>query len=314
MPAFFFPWALVLAMGPAITVNGNATCPTADEVSTRVAQLVPAVDTSAPRDLARIEEAGGVLRVSLSAPDGALLGTRDLPRTSSCAELAAAAAVVVAAWESDVHPEFRPSIPVTVPSNEVAAPAAVVRAPSTPSTPSTPTAPRLVFEVGAALSGSVAPGAGAAAAAGGMVIASATSTRRSVGLRLMLAGGTEREIPLETGRVFWRRLVAGLGPELRVTPWSTALTLDLHAEALVAALSARGEGFTTNLNDASVDPGVGAGGRFVWANHTVAPWLDVSFAGWLRGQRAVSAPDDASVALPRVEATVAIGVSVFLAR
>ena len=41
MPAFFFPWALVLAMGPAITVNGNATCPTADEVSTRVAQLVP---------------------------------------------------------------------------------------------------------------------------------------------------------------------------------------------------------------------------------------------------------------------------------
>jgi len=117
MPAFFFPWALVLAMGPAITVNGNATCPTADEVSTRVAQLVPAVDTSAPRDLARIEEAGGVLRVSLSAPDGALLGTRDLPRTSSCAELAAAAAVVVAAWESDVHPEFRPSIPVTVPSN-----------------------------------------------------------------------------------------------------------------------------------------------------------------------------------------------------
>jgi hypothetical protein len=298
---------LVLAMGPAITVNGDATCPTADEVSTRVAQLVPAVETSAPPDLARIEETGGVLRVSLSAPDGALLGTRDLPRTSSCAELAAAAAVVVAAWESDVHPEFRPSIPLSVPSNEVAAPAAVARAPSKPTTP-------LVFEVGAALSGSVAPGAGTAAAAGGLIVASVTSARRSVGLRLMLAGGAEREIPLETGRAFWRRLVAGLGPELRVTPRSTALALDLHAEALVASLSARGEGFTTNLNDASVDPGVSAGGRFVWANHTVAPWLDVSFAGWLRGQRAVSAPDDASVALPRVEATVAIGVSVFLAR
>ena len=192
MPVFFFRWLLVFASGPAVTVNGDATCPTAEEVSTRVAQLVPAVDTAAPRDLARIEEAGGVVRVSLWRPDGALVATRELSRTGSCADLAAAAAVVVAAWESDVHPEFMPFLGPVAPSKEVAAavPAAVVR------TPSKPTPTRVVFEVGAALSGSVAPGAGGAApAAGGLIVASVASSHRSVGLRLMLAGSAERGDP-----------------------------------------------------------------------------------------------------------------------
>jgi len=311
MPVFFLLWLVVLASGPAVTVNGDTTCPTAEEVSTRVAQLVPAVDTTAPRDLARIEEAGGVLRVSLLRPDGAVVATRELSRTASCADLAAAAAVVVAAWESDIHPEFMPSLGPAAPSKEVAAvvPAAVVR------TPSKLTPARVVFEVGAALSGSLAPGgAGAATAAGGLIVASVASSRRSVGLRLMLAGSSEREIPLGTGRVLWRRLVAGLGPDVRLTAASTPIAVDLHAEALLSSLSARGEGFTDNLNDTGVDPGVGAGVRFAYGGHTVAPWLDLSFAGWLRGQRAVSKPDDASVPLPRVEAAVALGVSVFLGR
>jgi len=311
MPVFLFRWLLVFASGPAVTVNGDATCPTAEEVSTRVAQLVPAVDTTAPRDLARIEEAGGVLRVSLWRPDGALVARRELSRTGSCADLAAAAAVVVAAWESDVHPEFMPFLGPVAPPKEVAAavPAAVVR------TPSKPTPTRVVFEVGAALSGSVAPGAGGAApAAGGLIVASLAPSHRSVGLRLMLAGSAEREIPLGPGRVLWRRLVAGLGPDVRLAPASTPIAVDLHAEALVSSLSARGEGFTDNLNANSVDPGVGAGVRFAVGRQTVVPWLDLSFAGWLRGQRARSTPDEASVALPRVEAAVALGVSVFLGR
>jgi hypothetical protein len=308
MPVFYLSWLVMVATGPAVTVNGDATCPTADEVSTRVAELVPAVDTTTAPDLARIEEAGGVLRVSLQRPDGALVGTRDLSKTSSCAELAAAAAVVVAAWESDVHPEFGPS-PPALPPPEFAAPAAVVQAPPKP------TPPPLAFEVGAALAGSVAPGAGsAAAAAGGLIVASARPSRRSVGLRVMLAGGTEREIPLGTRRVSWRRLVAGLGPELRLTSPATPFALDLHAEALVASLSARGQGFTNNLNASSVDPGVSAGVRLVLGNRTVAPWLDLSLAGWLREQRAVSTVDEVSVALPRVEAAVALGVSVFFGR
>src|SRR4029079_16594125 len=99
MSVLLFPWLLVIATGPAVTVNGDATCPTAEEVSTQVAQLVPAVETAAPRDTARVAEAGDVLRVSLFRPDGELLGTRELSRASSCADLAAAAAVVVAAWE-----------------------------------------------------------------------------------------------------------------------------------------------------------------------------------------------------------------------
>ncbi|HEY5448715.1 MAG TPA: hypothetical protein VIQ54_08185 [Polyangia bacterium] len=304
MSVLLFPWLLVIATGPAVTVNGDATCPTAEQVSTQVAQLVPAVDTATPRDLARVEDADGALRVSLWRPDGELLGTRDLSRTSSCADLAAAAAVVVAAWESDVHPEFRPAL---VPA--ASGPPAVVRALPQP----TPT--RLVFEVGAALSGSIAPGAGGAGtAAGGLIVASLMPSRRAVGFRLMLAGATERDVPLGTRRVFWRRLAAGLGPDVRLAPGSAPIAVDLHAEVLVGSLSARGEGFTFNLNDTSVDPGVGAGARIAFGSRAVAPWLDLSLGGWLREQRAVSTPDQASVSLPRFEAAVAVGLSVFMGR
>jgi hypothetical protein len=308
MPVFSLPWLLVLAMGPAVTVNSDATCPTAEEVSRRVAQLVPAVDAGAPPDRARIEEAGGVLRVSLWRPDGALVGRRELSRQSSCAELAAAAAVVVAAWESDVHPEFRPPLVPIVRPNEVAnpSPAAVVRMPST----LTPT--RVVFEVGAALAGSVAPAAGhAAAGAGALIVASATPSQGSVGLRLMLAGTTEREIPLGAGRVLWRRLVVGLGPSLHLPPESTPFAMDLHAEVLAAWLSARGEGFTDNLNASSFDPGLSGGVRFAFGSHAVTPWLDLSFGGSLRAQRAASTPDQ-TVALPRFEGAIALGISIFL--
>ena len=101
---------------------------------------------------------------------------------------------------------------------------------------------------------------------------------------------------------------------MRLAPASTPIAVDLHAEALVSSLAARGEGFTDNMNADSVDPGAGAGVRFAVGRQTVVPWLDLSFAGWLRGQRALSTPDEASVALPRVEAAVALGVSVFLGR
>jgi hypothetical protein len=315
MSVFSLPWLLVLTLDPAVTVNpavmvnGDATCPTAEEVSTQVAQLVPALDPDASQDLARIEEAGDVLRVSLWRADGALVGTRDLARTSSCADMAAAAAVVVAAWESDVHPEFMPTVGEIAQSNQAVAPAAVVSTRSTPA----PTPTRMVLEAGAALSGSIAPGAGGAgAAAGGLIVFSAMASR--IGPRLMLAGGTRREVPLGTGRVLWRRLVAGLGPELRLAPASTRIAVDLHAELLVATLSARGEGFANNLNDSSVDPGVSAGVRLAFGTHTLTPWLDLSLGGWLRGQQAISMPDQMSVALPRIEGSLALGVSVFTGR
>jgi hypothetical protein len=173
----------------------------------------------------------------------------------------------------------------------------------------------MAFEVGAALSGSVAPSGGrAGTAAGGLIVASAGPAHGSVALRLMLAGSAQRELPLGAGHVLWQRLVAGLGPDLRLATRASPLAVDLHAEALVALLSARGEGFTPNLSDGSFDAGLSAGVRFAFGGGTVAPWLDLSLGSWLRSQHAVSAPDQASVTLPRVEAAASLGLSLFTGR
>jgi hypothetical protein len=294
---------LVLSIGPVVTVAGDAACPTAKDVSARVGQLLPVVETAGV-DLARVVDAGDVVRVSLRRPDGSLIGTRELSRRSSCADLAAAAAVVLASWESDVHPEFRASLPAPRPTPAPAEVAVVSAAPKQQ-------AVKPAFEVGAALTGSVAPsGAGAGVAAGALVVAGAAPAGGHVGARLALGAGTKRELPLGTGRVRWRHLVAALGPDARFRISSTRFAVGLHAEALLAWLSATGDGLTNDRSASSFDPGVGAGFRFLHEGHTVAPWLDLSVGGWLRRQQALASPDGAAVSLPRVEVALALGVSV----
>lgn len=294
---------LVLSIGPVVTVAGDAACPTAKDVSARVGQLLPTVETSSA-DQARVDDGGNVVRLSLRRPDGSLIGTRELSRKSSCADLAAAAAVVLASWESDVHPEFRAWLP---PPRAVAAPAEVAAASAAPK----PHPTRSAFELGAALAGSVAPsGAGAGAAAGALIVAGAAPAGGRFGVRLALGAGTERELPLGTGRVRWRHLVAALGPDARFTIAATRFAVGLHAEALLALLSASGEGLTNDRSANSFDPGVGAGLRLLYRGRAIAPWLDLSAGGWLRRQQALSSPDGASLSLPRLEVALALGFSV----
>jgi len=300
---------LMLSIGPIVAVDGDTACPTAQEVSARVAALIPAAPPNASPDLARVEETETTVRVSLRHPDGALIGARELSRTFSCSELAAAAAVVLATWESDVHPEFSSSLP---PSSERSpAPLPVVAAVQARKS----SGARFVLDAGLGVSGSVAPGSGSAGtAAGGLLVVGGARPGRRLGARLALAAGTERELPLGTARVRWRRLVGALGPEMRFHPASTSLTLELHGEALLASVSATGAGFSMDLNGGGIDPGIGAGARLLIGGQAVVPWVDLSVGEWLRAERAFSQPDQASVTLPRTEAALALGVSLFIGR
>jgi hypothetical protein len=312
--AHLLPWLLTFASGPAVTVDGAATCPTAADVSARVTELLPAAETSGPPDLARVDEDADSVHVSLRRPDGTLVGTRDLERAFSCDELAAAAAVVVAAWESDVHPEFRASLPpaVPVPAPPVAVVPVAAPVPSIAVAPGLPRPATIAFEVGAALAGALAPRAGSAgAAADVMLVGAATSAARRVGGRLALIAGAARELPVGTGRVRWRRFVAALGPEVRLGRPTAPVTFELHAEALAALLTATGEGFTNDRSELSFDPGLGAGVRLRLGHGRVVPWIDLSGSGWLRQQQAIATPDDASAVLPRFEALLALGLSLF---
>jgi hypothetical protein len=310
MTALLSAWVW-LALGP-VAVEGNAACPAAADIAARVAALLPAARTTDAPDLVRLDDdAAGALRVTLSRPDGTPLGERALARTFTCDDLAAAVAVVVAAWESDVHPEFQPT-PAPAPTihpefQPTPAPAPTIAV--APTRPSIARA-RTRFDVGAAVSGSLAPTSGDAGPALGAILAGSwTPAHGRVGVRLTLATTTLRDLPLASGQVSWRRFEAAIGPQVRLTSAARRWALDLHADARLAWLTATGDGFTNDSSAAGVDPGLGAGVRVLRLQGEVAPWLELSVDGWPRRQQAYATPSGASVTLPRFDLTLALGLS-----
>jgi hypothetical protein len=300
-------WAQVT---PVVTVEGGETgCPTPAEVAARVAALLPAVERNEPADVAHIEIAGDRMHVTLAQPDGTPLGERDIDARFPCADLAQAAAVVIATWESDVHPEFRPPAPPppAPPPAPAAPPVAVVAPPAPPAA--------AAYDLGAGLAGSLAPSSqGAGPALGTLAVGSWTPGARGLGGRAAVAWTADRELELGAGNVRWRRLTAALGPQVRFGTPATRWALDLHVEGLAAWLTAAGGGFTNDHRGDTFDPGVGAGARVLWfgdraGDRTVLAWLEVMGAGWLRRQTAFATPGVVNVTLPRFEAGLALGLA-----
>ena len=93
-----------------IEVRNEGRCPQAVAVEQRLEPLLPAalVSAAAPlNDVAVVDERGdGSLTLSLSRPDGTLLGRRRLPRAATCADQADTVAVTLAVWEAEIHPEL----------------------------------------------------------------------------------------------------------------------------------------------------------------------------------------------------------------
>ena len=95
-----------------VRITGDGGCPTTAEVDARVRALLPAGSEQDEQDVATLEQSLSHVRVSVRRPDGTILGERKFDRAHTCAELAAAVALVIATWESDVHPEFALGLPV----------------------------------------------------------------------------------------------------------------------------------------------------------------------------------------------------------
>ena len=117
-----------------VEVRGGGRCPSSTEVAQHLAELLPAAAANRPPDLVHLDAAepdrGGVT-LTLRRADGTLLARKSLARSRTestaesrdgglrgspdgaptCADLAAAAALIVATWESDVHPEFKLDVP-----------------------------------------------------------------------------------------------------------------------------------------------------------------------------------------------------------
>ena len=163
------------------------------------------------------------LYVELRSADSTVIGQRTLPAEGNCDELAQAAAVVLSAWLSDVHPDFAGALPPPAPTPEpepkpepepepppAPKPKPERKAPPPPPTPSTPRGWDLALGVGADLTGqklaiaapfSVRYGA-VAHGFGGSFLAIATPLRQQ---------------PFGPGQISWWRWPFGLGPSFRVT-------------------------------------------------------------------------------------------------
>ena len=90
-----------------VVVETTSDCPSADMVNARFQELLPADSLSTSGDTAWVAETNqDQLRLRLTRADGTLVGERLLDRAVGCQELARVAAVALAAWLSDVHPDF----------------------------------------------------------------------------------------------------------------------------------------------------------------------------------------------------------------
>jgi hypothetical protein len=198
------------------------TCPAPVDVEARVRTILhlPVEQELSEGFVVERHEAG--LYVELRSADDAIIGQRTLPAEGSCDDLAQAAAVVLSAWLSDVHPDFAGALPpapepspAPAPAPEpVAEPTAPAPAPPRVAPPAaSPPPPPRRLELALAAGTDVSEKGLAAA---GWLIADYAPPSRGLGLSAVVAVVWPRQESLGQGFVAWRRWPLGMGPSLRL--------------------------------------------------------------------------------------------------
>lgn len=317
--------AAALLLAGLLEIAGTTTCPAAAEVSTAWRRL-----GGRPADVRRrvvLSDAVDGISITLLDESGRTLAVQRLAATGRCRSRAATAAVIVAAWLSDLRlaspatdappptkaapPPTADEPPPTVAESSPAAtalPKPVVAAPRPPTATTAVTRtllspPRLRWALSAGL---VTALTGRAAAAGGEVALTLAPARGRFCARLALLGTGPREQALGRGAASFTRAAVELGPAYR---WSHGRWgLEAHAAALAALLVVRGVGFDINQQALDFDPGLSGGVRVLLRVGPVAAFLGTAVAGWLRPQTVHGA--DQSMELPRYDVLFVAGADV----
>jgi hypothetical protein len=293
-------WFLI-QLALSVQVQGSTACPLPAEVQARLAELLPAkgLDSRVGFDVAELAVEDNALVLSLRSADGSLVSRR-LPRGHACEELAAAAAVAIAAWQSDVHPAYAAPPPASAPVVPGLAKNADLRPVAT--------SPRVALEVG------LQAGALSSLSAGGVAptwVAHASVARARHWLRLRLAGlwQSSREQAVGDGQAVWQRLGAGFGLEYRkrsMGAWWSSAAVSL----LAAHLTVKGRDFGQNRQERTWEPGVEV--ALTLGRKIVARGLSVlgglTATAWPRPHDA-QAPDGTSATLPRLDLLLGVGLS-----
>jgi hypothetical protein len=317
---------VLLAAPPALSVavEGTTTCPTPAEVTTRLQTLLPRLDPWDAIEHAHLVQDGVVLRVTLVDAKGTQVAERLLPSSASCTALADAAALVIAAWKSDVHAQFAVDLPAVTPPHPP--PPTLTRtaaAPAAPGllTPPAARAPDLELLLGAGISAAgpgsqPAPSAGErvrpwGAAAPAFVARAIYMPARSLGGDLFASFESDRTFGLAAGQVSWQRWAAGAGLQGQlVSRW---LRLAAGADLALARVTLSGSGFLEDFSRTGWTPGATAQVRLALPSEApgIRPslWWEIGAAYWWRPEEARVDPAGPTAQLPRLTLSTTIGVS-----
>jgi hypothetical protein len=303
---------LHLGLGLALRLVAEGTCPSAAMVQARLEPLLPPGASAELSARARVEPIDELLRVEVRTDDGALLTVRDLARSASCADLADAAAVVIAtALSSAPRAAISPLPPLEVPPPPPAPP------------PPPPPPPRLAWEL--SLAGALALG-GARPTGGGVLAAALGPAGSRWALRLAAAATALRSEPVGDAAAGWTRAALFAGPRCRLwlgdpgdpkdpagpRPEPARLLLDLQLGVGTALVAARGSGFVRDLTSFDWDVGLGAGAQLAIAARRayVAPFLGAQLVGYLRPQELRVLGTSAAARLPALDVLLTAGLLV----
>ena len=309
-----FASALVLIAHLAFVppeVRGEGTCPSVAEVRERLGPLLPAAAGEGAADIVVLEASGEKAVVRLRDPEGHVAHERALDTGASCADRATEAAVLVAAWEADLHadvafPVAEPSAPTPPPPAAPSAPAptAIVGTARVAAPPERAARP-IEATVGAEIFVAAPPDMGATPA--GAIEATWGRGTRWHGRAAISATGTH-SLAFPPGAVSWRRGAVALGAVFDATTGRARLAV--RADALAAAIFSQGSGFDVNAGATSWQAGADVGLRLsVPLTRRLSVWADVVSA-WFPGTQRLSALNvKGTPELPSVEIEGGLGVS-----
>jgi hypothetical protein len=292
-----FVTGFLFALWLALDVQGTSPCPTPDEVSQHVARLLPESQSSERASRATLSAGEGFVGIQLLGPEGGVLTERQLERAGSCADMAEAVAVILAAWQAKFSPTVSPTV------IEPSAPAPSETAPLPEVVPQQP----FLFDAGLAALTSIV---GREAAFGAKLEGSLTPFAHGLGFHLAtsLSSSHEQTTTASTVQAQWIRPALSVGPNLRLQ--GNRLALDIHGDAVLALVHVKGSGsgLSENASDTTLQWGLAAGVRGLWTWNRAAIWLGADLLGF-PGQDNLTIGKDRTGQLPHLEIQVSLGIA-----
>jgi hypothetical protein len=314
--------ALATETTPFVTVDAAGDCPSAAAVGAKLNELMPTGDPPRAPDVAEVRVVGTTLTISLRRASGEAVGQKELPAPAGCAARAAAAAVVLAAWQTELagHAAAALTLPVTpppLPEPAAAPPAPAPPPPATPApvvatvtrTPAAAVAPpsgekrSLVLDPGASVLASIDADDTAVAATAELALARDGSPFALAAGALFVSAHTTAVSP---GIGSWRRF--GVSADGRRRLHRGGFWLEARLGLALTVLDISGSALTRDGGGTVLDPGALAGLRVGLPGGPATPWLEIATTFWPRRQT-LEVQGGAATDLPRFEALLGVGLS-----